>query len=66
MTQKEQRHVNKVLRVLRTAAKELEVLAETASSDQTFPRTTLKAFVEVSEALSKAQIRVAAKDASVV
>lgn len=66
LTQKELRHTRRVLRVLREAKERLFELAGDAASSNTFPKTTLKAYVEVSEAMNRAEIRINARDARVV
>lgn len=66
LTQKELRHTKRVLRVLRDAKNALFELANDAAATGTFPKTTLKAYVEISEATNRAELRINARDAGVV
>lgn len=66
LTQRELRHTKRVLRALREAKQKLFDLAKAASEENVFPNTTLKAYVEVSEAMNRAEIRIAARDAKAV
>lgn len=63
---KEKLHINRVIRILDTAVKKLEKLTEDARENDTFPRTTQKAFVESMTVLNNMKVRVAARDASVI
>ena len=64
LTVREQRHVNRVLRVLRGAESSLLSLTDQANNRNTFPRTTLKALIEVKDVLHRTELRVLARDAS--
>lgn len=66
MKVKEKLHLNRVVRVLSDAVKKLEVLTEQARENDTYPRTTQKAFIETMTALNNTKIRVAAKDAGAI
>ena len=66
MTAADRQHTNRVLRVLKTAVRDLEKLAETAVRKQTYPITTQKALIETIDVLNKARTRVIAQDASVI
>lgn len=66
LSQKEIRHTKRVIRVLRDAKEKLLVLTNAASVTGVFPKTTLKAYVEVSEALSHAEVRIAVEDANAI
>lgn len=63
---KEKLHINRVIRILDIAVKKLEKLTEDARENDTFPKTTQKAFVESMTVLNNTKVRVAARDASVV
>lgn len=66
LTQKESRHAKRIFRVLNDAKRKLLELSNHASANDTYPKTTLKAYIEVTEALQRAELRIVAHDASVV
>jgi hypothetical protein len=63
LSQKELRHTNRVKRVLEKAKRALLGLVEESQTQDVFPRTTLKAYTEVSDALHRAELRVTARSA---
>lgn len=66
LTHKERLHTRRVLRVLEDAKKKLYELAQRASDTQLFPKTSLKAYAEVSEVLNRTELRVNSRNAEVV
>lgn len=66
LTVREQRHVNRVFRVLRKAEEALLTLTGDANDGNLFPNTTLKALIETKEVLHRTELRVLARDAKAV
>lgn len=66
MTTKEKRHTNRVLRVFKTALKRLETLTHDGIENDTYPRTTQKAFAETFAVFTNTQARIVTGNADVV
>lgn len=63
---KEQRHTNRVLRVLSNAVRDLEKLADQAIEFETYPRTTQKAFSGVYRVYCDTRLRVGTGNADAI
>jgi len=66
LTVREQKHINRVLRVIRKAQNNLCELSERAQEGDLFPKTTFRAFVELKDVLHRTEIRVLARDSRAV
>ncbi len=66
MTTKERRHTNRILRVFKIALKQLEALTQEGIENDTYPKTTQKAFAETFAVFANAQARIVTGNANVV
>jgi hypothetical protein len=66
MTEQEQKHINRMLRVLNKATRDLALLNRHAQFRQIFPKTTEKTYVEILKVKSNTEIRIAARRADAI
>jgi hypothetical protein len=66
LTNKQQRHVNRVRKLLTKASARLAELNEYADTNDTFPKSTCKAYIEMMTLLYKFNIRVEAQSAEAI